>query len=199
MRHKNIELMKQIRDYAEKFYFEKEQSPSTTDIAAAVGIARGTVYKYLVDMDQRGMISYDGRNIVTEKIRLLSPGNDAGIYSGSTPCGPLDEVEAAVEGYVKLPVSIFGNGDLFIIRTTGNSMIDAGIDSGDLVVVRKDQSPKVGDIVVALSGSSNTLKRLDYDEDRGQYVLRPENDSYEPIYVQDLEVQGVAQYVLKRL
>ncbi len=100
---------------------------------------------------------------------------------------------------MKLPVSIFGEGDLFIIRTTGDSMIDAGIDSGDLVVVRKDQSPKLGDIVVALSDNANPLKRLDYDDNRRQYVLRPENSNYDPIYVQNLEVQGVAQYVLKKL
>jgi len=199
MRSKSAELMQQIRNYVEEYFFESEQYPSTTEIAKAVGIARGTAYKYLVEMDQRGMISYDGKSIITEKTRLLSPGNDAGIYSGSTPCGPLEEIEAAVESYVKLPVSIFGEGDLFIIRTTGDSMIDAGIDSGDLVVVRKDQSPKLGDIVVALSDNANTLKRLDYDDNRRQYVLRPENSNYDPIYVQNLEVQGVAQYVLKKL
>lgn len=199
MRSKSPELMQKICDFVDEYYFETEQYPSTTEIASAVGTARGTAYKYLVEMDQRGLVSYDGKSIVTEKIRLLSPGNEAEVYSGPTPCGPLDEVEAAIEGYVKLPVSIFGNGELFLIRTTGDSMIDAGIESGDIVVVRKDLSPKLGDIVVALSDNSNTLKRLDYDENRRQYVLRPENRNCEPIYVQDLKVQGVAQFVLKKL
>lgn len=199
MRSKNPELMQQIRSFVDRYFFDNEQYPSTTDIANEVGIARGTAYKYLVEMDRRGLISYDGKSIVTEKTRLLSPGNDAGIYSGSASCGPLEDVEAAVEGYVKLPVSIFGDGDLYIIRTNGNSMINAGIDSGDLVVVRKDREARLGDIVVALSDNANSLKRLDYDADRQKYVLRPENDSFEPIYVDHLEIQGVAQYVLKKL
>lgn len=193
MRSKSTALMQQIRNFAEEYYFETEQYPSTTDIAAAVGIARGTAYKYLVEMDRRGLILYNGKSIITEKIRLLSPGNEAGIYSGSTPCGPLEEVEAAVEGYVKLPVSIFGDGDLYLIRTIGDLMTDAGIDDGDLVVVRKDQKPMIGNIVVVLSDGTNSLKRLDFDNARNQYVLRPENSKYKPIYMQDLEVQGVAQ------
>lgn len=199
MRSKSPELMQHIKNFVDEYYFDNEQYPSTTDIANAVGIARGTAYKYLVEMNRRGLISYDGRSIVTDKIRLLSPGNDASVYSGAAPCGPLDEVEAAVEGYVKLPVSIFGDGDLYIIRTIGDSMKDVGIDSGDYVVVRKDREARLGDIVVALSDNANSLKRLDYDDDRERYVLRPENDSYEPIYVDHLDIQGVAQFVLKKL
>lgn len=199
MRHKSTELMNQIKTFAEQFYFDNGRSPSTTEITNEVGIARGTAHRYLVDMGQRGLISYRNGVISTDKMALLSPDNSAEVYSGAASCGPLEEVEAAVEGYVKLPVSIFGDGDLYVIRTNGNSMINAGIDSGDYVVVRKDREARLGDIVVALNDNLNSLKRLDYDEDRQKYVLRPENDSYKPIYVDHLEIQGVAQYVLKKL
>lgn len=191
--------MNQIKAFAERFYFDNGRSPSTTDIANEVGIARGTAHRYLVDMGQRGLISYRNGVITTDKMALLSPDNSAEVYSGAASCGPLEEVEASVEGYVKLPVSIFGDGELYVIRTNGNSMINAGIDSSDYVVVRKDQEARLGDIVVALNDSQNSLKRLDYDKDRQKYVLRPENDSYKPIYVDHLEIQGVAQYVLKKL
>ncbi len=60
MRSKNPELMDRIKEYAEKHYLEKGTSPSTTTIAQAVGVSRGTIYKYLVEMDEKGLIEYDG-------------------------------------------------------------------------------------------------------------------------------------------
>ena len=199
MRHKDMDLMLNIRQFAEGFYFQEGRSPSTTEIGNAVGIARGTAYRYLVEMNERCMIQYDGQEIMTEKVRRLSPSQSAEVYSGSIPCGPLDEVESAVEEYVQLPTSIFGDGELYIIRATGESMINAGIDSGDLVVVQKQKAASVGDIVVALHENTNTLKRLGYDAQRNCYLLIPENDTMEPISVDHVAVQGVAKFIIKTL
>jgi len=199
MRHKDMDLMLNIRQFAESFYFREGRSPSTTEIGNAVGIARGTAYRYLMEMNERGIIQYDGREIITDKILKMSPGQSAEVYSGSIPCGPLDEVEAAVTEYVQLPTSIFGSGDLYIIRATGDSMINAGIDSGDLVVVQRQKTANVGDIIVALHENANTLKRLGYDSERACYLLVPENDTMEPIAVDYAEVQGVAKFVIKAL
>lgn len=199
MRHKDSELMTRIKAFAEDFYLTEGRSPSTTEIAKAVGIARGTAYRYLVEMDERGMIHYDSGEISTGKIDRISPTKGAAVYDGAIPCGPLDVVEASVDEYVKLPTSIFGNGELYIIRTTGDSMINAGIESGDLVVVQEQSNARLGDIVVALHENSNTLKRLGYDAERGCWKLIPENDEMEPIYVNDLSIQGVAKFVIKTL
>ena len=78
-------------------------------------------------------------------------------------------------------------------------MIDAGIDDGDLVLIRQQETADVGDIVVALVENENTLKRLEYNERRGRYYLHPENETMEDIYVENLSVQGVAVKVLKDL
>lgn len=199
MRYKDPKLMTRIREFAESFYFEKGRSPSTTEIGAAVGIARGTAYRYLVEMNERKIISYDGKEIMTEKIRLLSPENSAEVYDRAIPCGPLDIVEAAVTDYVRLPTAIFGNGELYVIRTTGDSMIEAGIEHGDLVVVNRQSKAKAGDIVVALYDNSSTLKRLAYDDERQTYMLMPENKGMEPIYVDHLDIQGVAKFIIKAL
>ena len=67
MRHKNLDLMEAIREFAERFYFDNGRSPSTTEVGKAVGVARGTAYRYLVEMDERGIIQYDGKNILSEK------------------------------------------------------------------------------------------------------------------------------------
>lgn len=199
MRHKSQELMAKIKEFAENFCLDEGRSPSTTEIAKAVGIARGTAHRYLVEMDERGLIHYKSGEISTSKIDRISPATGAAVYAGAIPCGPLDVVEASVEEYVKLPTSIFGSGELYVIRTTGDSMINAGIESGDLVVVRRQDTAVLGDIVVALHDNANTLKRLGFDDDRQSYMLIPENDAMEPIYVDELSIQGVAQFVIKAL
>ena len=177
MRHKDPELMNRIRDFAEGFYLTEGHSPSTTEIGEAVGIARGTAYKYLVAMDERGMIS----------------------YTGSIPCGTPETVEAMVEDYVSLPVSIFGSDEMYILRTRGDSMIEAGIEEGDYVVIKKQPTANIGEIVVALHDNENTLKTLRYDRKRRKYILHPENSEMEDIVVDDLTIQGVAKFVIKPL
>lgn len=81
MRHKDPELMNRIREFAEDYYLTEGHSPSTTEIGEAVGIARGTAYKYLVAMDEQGMISYDGAEIRTEKIERFTATRGAVVYS----------------------------------------------------------------------------------------------------------------------
>ena len=72
MRHKDPELMKRIQAFAEDFYFEEGRSPSTAEIGKAIGIAKGTAHRYLVEMSEKGQIDYDGKSIETEKVRRLS-------------------------------------------------------------------------------------------------------------------------------
>ena len=67
MRAKSIELMKKIKEYAEEYYLDHGQSPTTSQISTALQIGRTTAYSYLVEMDRRGMISYDGKNIYTSQ------------------------------------------------------------------------------------------------------------------------------------
>lgn len=201
MRHKDPKLMKKIHDYAEEYYFSKGYSPATSEIAAAIGISRTTAYNYLVAMDKIDMIDYDGKLISTERMRKSSEINrSVGIYDTAIPCGELETMEAAVSEYVDLPTSIFGNGELYILRTRGESMIDAGIEPGDLVVIEKKETASEGDIVVALGDNTgNSLKRLKYDEDKEKYYLHPENKNMSDIYVEELKIQGIARFVIKTL
>ena len=159
MSRKRTGLMDRIRDFIERCYFESGRYPSTTEIGDAVGSARGTAYKYLVAMEERGLISYEEGSAKTERMRALtSEVNPAASVSGFVPCGTPQTIEASVEVYIPLPVSIFGSGELFIVRARHDSMIEAGIDDGDLVVVRKQQTARDGGLVVALGNNGNTVK-----------------------------------------
>jgi len=177
MRHKSEELMKQIMDYAEQFQLLNHRSPYTSEIADALGIVKSTVYKYLVAMNDRGMLSYRNGEIVTERTNKIS----------------------LIEEYVSLPVSLFGEGEFFILRASGDSMIGAGINSGDMIVIRKQNTASDGDIVVALVDNESTLKRFFLDTERRCVRLHPENPKYPDIYTQNCTVQGVAVHVIKSL
>ena len=78
-------------------------------------------------------------------------------------------------------------------------MVDAGIRDGDLVLIRQQNTANVGDIIVALVENEVTLKRLGYDQDEQRYYLHPENKRMKDMYVDSLEIQGVAIKVIKDL
>lgn len=200
MRSKNPDLMERIKAFAEGYYEEYGKTPSNKTIADAMGMGRSTVYYYLVEMAKRNMISYVDGSISSDRIeKLMQPVNHAALV-GSVPCGEPDEREAMVEEYIPLPVSIFGNGDFYVLRASGDSMTEAGIDSGDLVVIRKQETADIGDIVVALTDEhQSTLKRLKYDDERRCHYLHPENPDYDDIYVDSLQIQGVARRIIKSL
>lgn len=204
MRSKNPELMKEICTYVSNCYRDRRSSPYVNEIAKAVGIAKTTAYRYLVDMNERGMISYDGHTIETPQIDKCVSGYFSAPIVGSIHCGDPETEEEHVEEYVSLPESIFGKGQFYILRASGDSMVDAGIEDGDLVVIKKQDTASVGDIVVALDeDSQNTLKTFDgIDEESGYAILKYENRRKyrnKVIRVRELVVQGVAKHVIKAL
>ena len=191
--------MKEICEYAEQYYLQNGQSPSTTKIAEAVGVSRGTAYKYLVAMNDNGMIEYDGQDIQTPVTKKLNKDTSQTAIVGSVPCGSPQYEEENIEEYISLPTAIFGKGDFFILRASGQSMIEAGIDDGDLVVVKKQVEANDGDIVVALVDNQNTLKRYFRDDENKKIILHPENKKMKDIIVDECCIQGVACHIIKEL
>lgn len=200
MRSKNPRLMQEIKQFTEDYYREHGKTPTNRIIANELGMGRSTVYYYLVEMAKRGMITYENGVISTENIRKFTPEVTHAALVGSIPCGEPDEREELVEEYIPLPVSVFGSGNFYVLRASGDSMTDAQINSGDLVVIEKTNTADEGNIVVALTDERlNTLKRLCFDKRKGCYYLHPENPNYEDIYVNELRVQGVARHIIKAL
>ncbi len=200
MRHKDEELMRRIREFAEQFYIEHGRSPSTAEIGTVVGVTKVTVHRYLVDMAEKGMIDYDGRTVSTKKTALAEHGmTAASVFYGAIPCGAPETVEAGIDQYVMLPTALFGDGNLYVIHARGDSMIEAGIDDGDMIIIDADKEPSIGDKVVALDqNKDSTLKTLLYDEEQSRFYLHPENHTMEDIYVDELTVQGVVRFIVKK-
>ena len=199
MRTKSNELMKNICEFAEQFYLENRRSPSISEISNELGIARGTTHKYLVYMNEIQMLSYDGKKIITDVIRKADLSSTQANIIGTIACGTPVLAEENIEEYISLPSAIFGKGDLYILNASGDSMIEAGIEDGDLVVIKKQTTAEDGDIVVALVNNENTLKRFYIDKRNKKYILHPENSKLKDIIVTEVQIQGVAQHVIKAL
>ena len=114
---------------------------------------------------------------------------------GAVSCGLPKLAEENIEEYVKLPISFLGHGSFFALRAKGDSMINAGIDDGDLVLVREQNSAEYNQIVVALVEDEATLKR--FRPENGIFRLHAENPAYDDIIVESCIVQGVAVKVIK--
>ena len=197
MRSKDPEIMKRIVDFVEAYHLDYNSSPSLRVIADGVGIGSTTVYRYLMEMNERGMICYDGKTIRNEKIDKLERGTIRAAVIGRIACGIPNLAEQYVEGYVNLPESLFGQGNFYILRASGCSMTEAGIDDGDLVVIREQNTAEDGQIVVALVDDEATLKRFFHEGDRIR--LHPENPQMKDIFVTDCRIQGVAVKVIHDL
>lgn len=198
MRSKNPAYFELLIRFIDDYIDNYGRSPSTQEIASGTGLSPATVSRYLSRMREDGIIDYSGhRNIVTKRNSAIE--TNAVPVLGSVSCGIPKFAEENIEEYVKLPVSLFGKGDFFLLRASGNSMIEAGIDSGDLVLVRRQDYAAPGQIVVALMEEEATLKRY-YPEPQNGYIrLHPENKDMVDIIVDSCLIQGVAVHVIKEL
>lgn len=198
---KNVALFKEIESYINR-YKEKQAgaSPSVREIAEGIGVNYSTVSRYLKQMREDGVLAYAGhRNIITrESDRTRSETIKVAVL-GTVACGIPKLAEENVEEYVRLPISLFGNGDFYLLRASGDSMINAGIDDGDLVLVRQQNYAEASQIVVALMEDEATLKRYYPEPEKKRVRLHPENDQMEDIYVDNCLIQGVAIKVIKDL
>ena len=204
MRSKNNAYYSTIVNYVNKYFDDIGRAPSTREIESGTGISRPTVQRYLRELCERGEIEYDGhRGIVTDYMRGGNEGTSRVLMGNSIPCGMLNEVCDAELESIRMPTALIGNGDFFLLRARGNSMINAGIDDGDLVLIKRCERVREGRIAAFLyDNSETTLKR--FKQDKNSIYLIPENDEMEPIVISGnnrakLIIQGEAIMVMKDL
>ena len=180
-----------IIDYVNQFIQENGYSPSVREIGAAVGLrSTASVSYHLQALQQKGLLQAPGakgrkRAIVTGARQGQIP--VVGLVTAGLPILAVENQESFL--------SWDGDPSCFALRVRGDSMINAAILSGDLVVVRPQQHADDGQIVVARIGDEATVKRL--RRRSGQVWLMPENDNYEPIDGTHAEIIGIVKAVVR--
>jgi len=185
------EKEKKMLDYITERIKTDGYSPTVRDIREALGIkSTATVHAYLTRLEDKGYIQKQ-----TGKSRTLKPSDalagpmtrQVPIIGGVTAGQPVFAVEN-FEGYVDFTDGKYSKDELFALKVTGTSMINAGILDGDIVIVRHQSVAENGEIVVAMIDDSATVKTF-YRED-GHFRLQPENNTMEPIIVDSLSILG---------
>ena len=191
-----------ILDFINEYYGNYGETPTVRDIAAGTGIAVTSVHRYLSAMKEDGELEYNGRRSVSTRRMEMEQVAHAMPVLGYVACGEGQEETEQVIEYIRMPESLVGKGEFFALIAKGESMIDAGIHPGDYVMIRKQNTSEIGDIVVALDQGVNNLKVLGYNNANGRYFLRSCNKDkkrYGDIYPEELQIQGVAVCVAHRL
>ncbi len=173
---------KQIYDYIRAVLSQKGYPPSVREIGEAVGLnSPSTVHFHLNTLEREGyIVREEGKN---RAISVISVADEEGAPNripvlGSVAAGMPILAEEYIEDYILFDTQ-GRSGEYFALRVRGESMTGAGILPGDLVVVRRQQVARTGDIVVALFEDEATVKRLLLRN--GEVWLMPENPDYEPI------------------
>lgn len=168
--------------------------PSVREIGSAVGLSStSTVHGHLARLEEKGLIRRDAT-----KPRTIEVIEDVGSARMTIPVPVVGRVTAGqpilalenIEDHFPLPERMVGDSTVFMLHVRGDSMIDAGILDGDLLVVRQQASADNGDIVVALLGEEATVKRFYREKDCIR--LQPENSHMEPILTRDVVILGKA-------
>ncbi|MGH3082587.1 MAG: transcriptional repressor LexA [Gaiellaceae bacterium] len=195
------ERQRAILDYLRAFVDEHGYPPTVREIGEAVGLrSPSTVHAHLAQLERAGLLRRDPtkpRAIeLTDRRRHLDE-SPADVHRlplvGEIAAGGPLLAEQNIEDYVAIPEPLSRGGEEFILRVKGDSMAGAGILDGDFVVVQRRQDAENGEIVVALadddeSADEATVKRF-FRED-GRVRLQPENDAFEPIYANHVQILG---------
>lgn len=199
MRTKNLDLMEQILKFIDNSYSINGRSPTIREIADALQISKSCVGEYLNEMERKNFVKNNGgsRGIMTMKMAKTNNSVSNLPVVGSIACGSPLLAEENIECYLPIPKEFLGNGEFFILQAHGDSMIDAGINNGDYVIIRKQETAEQGQIIVALIDNEATLKRYYIDRKKRKVRLHPENKNMEDMYFNSIVIQGVAIKVIK--
>lgn len=189
----------EIFDFIKRYTDSNGYPPTVRDIGKAVGLASSsTVHAHLGNLEKLGLLRRDptkprAMELLDRATAGLRGKTRAGLpLVGQVAAGQPILAEENVEGYVVTPAAAGGDDGEYLLRIRGDSMKDAGILDGDLVVVHRQETASDGEIVVALLGDEATVKRFFREGDHVR--LQPENEAMEPILVRD-DVQVLGRVV----
>ena len=193
-----------IYDFIRSYSDEHGYPPSVREIGAAVGLASpSTVHMHLKVLEEQGLIKRDSKKPRTievmgkqaasgQHLAEVTQDVDHDVITlpvvGRVAAGTPILAEQNIEDRLSLPTSVVGDASSFVLRVRGESMVNAGIFDGDYIVVKEQSDAHDGEIVVALIDDSATVKT--FYREPGRIRLQPENDTMEPIYVENPTILG---------
>lgn len=189
-------MQRKIYDYIVACVREQGYPPSVREIGEAVGLkSPSTVHFHLKHLEEAGVIEKGAGK--GRAITLTTPPvqEDRVPVVGNVAAGSPILAEECIEDYLTFDTG-GRSGEYFALRVRGESMLNAGILPGDLVVVRRQQTANSGEIVVALIEDEATVKRLSLRN--GQIWLMPENEAYSPIDGSNAQILGKVAAVVRR-
>lgn len=195
------ERQRSILEIIRSFTAEQGYPPSVREIGERVGLSSSsTIHAHLKALERRGLISRD-----PTKPRALRSGTPPAAHDaivmpilGRVAAGVPITAQEDIEGEFLLPAGFVPRAsESFMLRVQGDSMVEAAILDGDLILVRPQRSAENGEIVVAMLEGEATVKR--FYRESGRVRLQPENRRMAPIYASDVEIVGRVEAVVRRL
>ena len=192
----------EIFEFVKRYVGEHGYPPTVRDIGKAIGLtSSSTVHAHLSNLEKLGVLKRDPTK--PRAIEVLVDKAHSAVSSGGLPlvgqvaAGSPVLADENIEEYVAVPGIAGGDQGQFVLRVKGDSMINAGILEGDHVIVRKQDTAKNGEIVVALVGEEATVKRFFREPEHVR--LQPENDAVEPILTREVKLLGRVVGVCRRV
>lgn len=185
---------KEILEYIKAQILKKGYPPSVREICEAVNLkSTSSVHAHLETLEKNGYIRRDPTKpraieIMDDSFQMVRHEMASIPVIGTVAAGLPILAEQNIEGYFPIPAEMVPSGESFVLNVKGDSMINAGIYNGDKIFVHSCNTAENGDTVVALIDDSATVKTY-YKED-GHYRLQPENDTMDPIIVDNVEILG---------
>ncbi len=185
---------REILEYIKQEILNKGYPPAVREICEAVDLkSTSSVHSHLETLEKNGYIRRDPTKpraieIIDDNFNLTRREVTNVPILGNVAAGqPLLAVEN-IESYFPIPVELLPNAETFMLNVKGESMINAGIYDGDQILVQKQSDARNGDIVVALVEDSATVKT--FYKENGHFRLQPENDTMDPIIVENCQILG---------
>ena len=191
-----------ILAYIEEEIRVRGYAPSVREIGEAVGLkSTSTVHGHLQRLEKKGLLHRDAMKPRAMGLSRADEPMDSPVRQipvvGHVADGMPILAEENTEELMPLPSDFIGEGEHFILRVRGDSMVEAGILDGDYIVVRSQPDAQNGEIVVALVEDSATVKR--FYKENGYFRLQPENSTMEPIIVESVSILGKVVGLLRRM
>jgi repressor LexA len=184
----------EILEFIKERILEKGYPPAVREICEAVNLkSTSSVHAHLETLEKNGYIRRDPTKpraieICDDSFQLVRHEMTSIPIVGTVAAGQPILAEENIEGYFPLPVDMAPNAESFVLKVKGDSMINAGIFSGDQIFVERTNVARNGDTVVALVDDSATVKT--FYRENGHIRLQPENDDMDPIIVDDCMILG---------